>query len=112
MEQVLIDNLMEEVRLTYEAMPDKDETDFAMWKNSFEVGNTMVYITRAKCPAISMSFNMGWQQRSSGKLNFFPTKMGVSSYYSPYATITWKNLDCNQVKIPFGQSVQPGIQQA
>jgi hypothetical protein len=43
---------------------------------------------------------------SCQQLNFFPAKTGVSSYYSPYAIMTGKNLDYNQFKIPFGQSIQ------
>jgi hypothetical protein len=41
------------------------------------------------------------------QLNFFPAKTGVSSYKnSPFAIMTGKNLDYNQFKVPFGQSVQ------
>ena len=54
------------MKLTFEAMPDKDDTDFAMWKMSIsEDGNSIDY-SLAKYPAISASFDMGWQQRSSG----------------------------------------------
>jgi hypothetical protein len=63
-DQILLENLKEEVRLTLELLPDKDESDFITWKNSL-TNQTMVY-SKAKYPAISVSFDMGWQQRSSG----------------------------------------------
>jgi hypothetical protein len=62
--QVLLENLTEEVRLSFETIPDKDETDVANWKNS--VINQSAY-NKAKYPTITVSFDMGWQQRSSGK---------------------------------------------
>jgi hypothetical protein len=57
-------NLTEEVRLTFAQLPDKDETDLAAWKNSL-VDKDTVY-AKAKYPSINASFDMGWQQRSSG----------------------------------------------
>jgi hypothetical protein len=60
---ILLDNLAEEVRLTFAQLPDKDETDLANWKNSLDPDNALVY-SKAKYPAISVSFDMGWQQRS------------------------------------------------
>jgi hypothetical protein len=53
------------VRLTFAQLPDNDETDFANWKNSLDPDNALVY-SKAKYPKISVSFDMGWQQRSSG----------------------------------------------
>jgi hypothetical protein len=46
-------------------IPGKDETDLDTWKKSL-TNNDMIY-TKAKYPSISVSFDMGWQQRSSGK---------------------------------------------
>jgi hypothetical protein len=66
MDRVLLANLMEEVRLTLELMPNKDETDFEYWKNLLKKGASI--LSKAKYPSISVSFDMGWQQRSSGKV--------------------------------------------
>jgi hypothetical protein len=63
-DQILLENLTEEVRLTFEQLPDKDESDLITWKNSL-TDKDMVYST-AKYPSLSVSFDMGWQQRSSG----------------------------------------------
>jgi hypothetical protein len=64
---ILLENLTEEVRLTFQQVPDKeDETDMANWKNSLDPDNNLVY-SKAKYPALSASFDMGWQQQSSGR---------------------------------------------
>jgi hypothetical protein len=64
-DEILLENLTEEVRLTFANVPDKDESDLVQWKNSLTSDN-VVYST-AKYPRISVSsFDMGWQQRSSG----------------------------------------------
>jgi hypothetical protein len=63
---ILLENLTEEVRQTFALLPDKDETDLFNWKNSLDPANNLAY-SRAKYPAISASFDMGWQQRSSGQ---------------------------------------------
>jgi hypothetical protein len=64
-DQIMLENLTEEIRLTFEATPDKDETDLANWKSSLS-DEAMVY-NRSRYPAIDVSYDMGWQQRSSGK---------------------------------------------
>jgi hypothetical protein len=64
--QILLENLMEEVRLTFEGIPGKDETDFDNWRKSLDTNNLPILST-SKYPAISVSYDMGWQQRSSGR---------------------------------------------
>jgi hypothetical protein len=63
-DQILLENLTEEIRLTFAQAPDKDDSDLTTWKNS--LSTDMVY-SKSKYPTISVSFDMGWQQRSSGK---------------------------------------------
>jgi hypothetical protein len=62
---VLLDNLTEEVKLTWAQLGDKDETDLDNWKKSI-TDNSRTYL-KSKYPVIDASFDMGWQQRSSGK---------------------------------------------
>jgi hypothetical protein len=64
--EILLENLTEEVRLTFEAMADKDASDFAMWKMAIAGGDNPLVLNTSKYPPISVSFDMGWQQRSSG----------------------------------------------
>jgi hypothetical protein len=66
-DNILLDNLVEEVRLTFEQMPDKDDSDLVQWKNSLTVNDNNAFFSTAKYPKISVSFDMGWQQRSSGR---------------------------------------------
>jgi hypothetical protein len=64
--EILLENLTEEVRMTFAAVPDKDESDVLNWRNSLRKDVATVF-NKAKYPAISVSYDMGWQQRSSGK---------------------------------------------
>jgi hypothetical protein len=53
--QILLENLMEEVRLTFNAAPDKDDTDYEMWRQSLEPDNNLPVLSTARYPAISVS---------------------------------------------------------
>jgi hypothetical protein len=55
---ILFENLSEEVRLTLD-----DNNDFFLWK---EANAGRVQLNASKRPALSVSFDMAWQQRSSG----------------------------------------------
>jgi hypothetical protein len=70
--QILLDNLKNEVKVTFDASEDKDDNDYQLWESSLGDNATTV-LTRAKYPEITVSFNMGWQQRSSGRKYASPT---------------------------------------
>jgi hypothetical protein len=59
-DDILEENLIEEVRLS-----TADPIDFDLWKQSIIAGSNVV-LSKARYPGISCSFDMGWQQRSSG----------------------------------------------
>jgi hypothetical protein len=61
---ILLDNLIEEVRLAMEAAGSVTN-DFELWKSSVD-GTSDVVLHKSKYPSIRVSFDMGWQQRSSG----------------------------------------------
>jgi hypothetical protein len=113
-DQVLLENLLEEVKLTFKALPDKDDTDFANWLNSVKGNNNnMPVLSTAKYPAISVSYDMGWQQRSSGcryaspsghgffvgGLSRKPISMEVKSKICNYCA-TWKKKNPEDVPVP------------
>ena len=62
---VLLENLIEEVRLTASASDDYDNNDFMLWKQSVTERN--ITLDKRKYPRIKVCFDMGWQQRGSGK---------------------------------------------
>jgi hypothetical protein len=62
--EILVENLVEEVRLTFLAANIND-SDFELWKSALT--NPEVQLDRSKYPLIDVSFDMGWQQRSSGR---------------------------------------------
>jgi hypothetical protein len=63
--EILLENLVEEARLSMEASNDHDANDFMLWQQSLTNKNTV--LLDAKKPPLMCSFDMGWQQRSSGK---------------------------------------------
>jgi hypothetical protein len=69
--RVLLDNLIEEVRLTFEAIPNKDPRDFELWKRSLT--DPLAVLPLDKYPKIDASYDMAWQQRSSGRKYNSPT---------------------------------------
>jgi hypothetical protein len=58
--EILLDNLVEEVRLSFE-----DANDFRLWK--LALTDPTIQLTQEKYARIDVSFDMGWQQRASGK---------------------------------------------
>jgi hypothetical protein len=116
-DELLLENLSEEVRLTFAQLPDKDESDLITWKNS--LSSNIVYST-AKYPSISVSFDMGWQQRSSGvRYNspsghaFFvgglcrkPIALQVKSRICNYC-LAWKKKNPPSEEFPDGLPVAP-----
>jgi hypothetical protein len=63
--RILLDNLIEEVRLTFAAIPNKDPNDFELWRRSLYDSNAVLPLD--KYPKVDASFDMAWQQRSSGR---------------------------------------------
>jgi hypothetical protein len=63
--RILQENLIEEVRLTFAAIPNKDPRDFELWKNSLNDNNAVLPLD--KYPKVDASYDMAWQQRSSGR---------------------------------------------
>jgi hypothetical protein len=58
-DDILLENLIDEVKESLDAI------DFALWKESIKEGATFV-LPLDKYPKIKVSYDMGWQQRSSG----------------------------------------------
>jgi hypothetical protein len=61
---ILLDNLIEEARLSFDANEGQDANDFEQWKQALKDPTMVVGIP--KYAKIDCSFDMGWQQRSSG----------------------------------------------
>jgi hypothetical protein len=64
-EDVLLENLTEEVRLSLAALGIDNSNDFNLWKDSLK-SEPAIVLNKSKFPLIDVSFDMGWQQRSSG----------------------------------------------
>jgi hypothetical protein len=62
--EILLENLVEEAKLSMEASAVQDHNDFDLWKQS--IGNKNMVLSKNKYPLLLCSFDMGWQQRSSG----------------------------------------------
>jgi hypothetical protein len=60
---ILLENLIEEVRVTVEKTPDLESLHFDLWKQALD--GTIV-LPKSNYPKIRVSFDMAWQQRSSG----------------------------------------------
>jgi hypothetical protein len=63
-DDLLLENLTEEVKLSMERSPLNDVNDFKLWKESLT--NKDVALLPARLPRVTCSFDMGWQQRASG----------------------------------------------
>jgi hypothetical protein len=63
---ILLENLTEEARLAFEANPVQDNNDFDQWKEALNKDENGMILGIAKYAKIDVSFDMGWQQRSSG----------------------------------------------
>jgi hypothetical protein len=64
-QELLLENLTEEVQLTMAASNEHDADDFKIWKSSVEAGFVGDLSIR-KYPLLTVSYDMAWQQRSSG----------------------------------------------
>jgi hypothetical protein len=65
-DQLLEENLTEEVRLSIRrSTPHDDNNDLELWKLSIKQKN--VEFSKTRYPKVSCSFDMGWQQWSSGQ---------------------------------------------
>jgi hypothetical protein len=62
--EVILDNLIEEARLSMEASSTQDVHDFNLWKTSLT--DKSIKLSRAKMPKIHGSYDMAWQQKGSG----------------------------------------------
>jgi hypothetical protein len=62
--EILKENLTAEVKIAMERSPTNDNNDFELWKESLT--NKQVRLSKARYPKVGCSFDMGWQQRSSG----------------------------------------------
>jgi hypothetical protein len=62
--EILEENLAEEVRLAMEQSAVNDHNDFELWKQL--INNKQVRLSEGRYPRVTCSFDMGWQQRSSG----------------------------------------------
>jgi hypothetical protein len=64
-EDILLENLTEEVKLTMEQSEHQDNNDFTLWKSALDP-LFCEELSIAKYPRITVSYDMAWQQRSSG----------------------------------------------
>jgi hypothetical protein len=62
-EEVVLENLIEEARLSMEAA-GQDEHDFKIWKDSLT--DKSIKLSLARMPKIHGSYDMAWQQKGSG----------------------------------------------
>jgi hypothetical protein len=64
---LLKENLIEEVRLSMNRSSVHDNNDFILWQQSINSVDNTVPFSKSRFPSICVSFDMGWQQRSSGQ---------------------------------------------
>jgi hypothetical protein len=64
-DEILMENMIEEARLTMEACPLQTVEDFERWKKSL-TDKTMPQLTESQMPKVSASYDMAWQQKGSG----------------------------------------------
>ena len=62
-EEILMENLIEEAKLSMEASTVQDMNDFHLWKHA--LNNSDFVLCQNKYPLIMCSFDMRWQQRGS-----------------------------------------------
>jgi rubredoxin len=75
-DDVLLESLMEEVKLEMEASNSFNVCDFDNWKRSLN-GNNEVVIPKDRYPKVTVSFDMAWQQRNSGHRYNSPSGHGL-----------------------------------
>jgi hypothetical protein len=64
-DEIVMENMIEEARLTMEACPLQSAKDFERWKESL-TDKTMPQLTESQMPKVSASYDMAWQQKGSG----------------------------------------------
>jgi hypothetical protein len=62
-EEIVLANLIEEVKLSMEVNDSHDELDFRVWKDSLE--DKTMQLSHAKMPKVDASYDMAWQQKGS-----------------------------------------------
>jgi hypothetical protein len=91
----------------------KDDTEYEMWHQSLEPDNNLPVLLTARYPGISVSYDMGWQQHSSGRryaspsghaffvggLSCKPVSLEVKSKICNYCA-TWKKKNPAEVSVP------------
>jgi hypothetical protein len=75
-EEVLLETLIEEVKMSMEASANFDNNEFINWKISLDADSGIV-IAKDKYPTIRVSFDMAWQQRNFGNRYASPSGHGL-----------------------------------
>jgi hypothetical protein len=93
-DSILLENLIEEVRVTMDKSGDLDMNDFEQWKQSLE-GNLV--LSKRKYPKLRVSFDMAWQQRSSGNRYASPSghALFIGGYTRKAISMVIKSKICN-----------------
>jgi hypothetical protein len=63
-DDLILENLIEEARLSMELSNSHDENDFRVWKESLT--DESIKLSTARMPKIDGSYDMAWQQKGSG----------------------------------------------
>ena len=106
-EEILLATLVEEVRLSMEQSEDYDDNDFMLWSRS--LSDPSFVLGLKKYPKLHGSFDMGWQQRSSGHIYNSPSghALIVGRYTRKAIAMCIKSKLCNychhaRKKLPCG----------
>jgi hypothetical protein len=94
MDAILLENLAEEVRITMEKSDTLDMNDFEQWKQAL---NGDIVLSKFKYPKLHVSFDMAWQQRSSGNRYASPSGHGlfIGGYTRKAVSMVIKSKLCN-----------------
>ena len=92
-DSILMDNLVEEVRITMEKS-NFDENDFQQWQQSL---NGSIVLSKSKYPQLRVSYDMAWQQRSSGNRYASPSghALFIGGYTRKPLSMVIKSKLCN-----------------
>ena len=63
-DEIVLENLIEEARLSMEACTTQDDNDFLLWRRSLT--DKSFVLSNSKKPRLTVSNDMGWQQKGSG----------------------------------------------
>jgi hypothetical protein len=94
---ILNENLKEEVRLTIDASAEHTDNDFHLWQEAIAGRLDVLY----SYPKLSVSFDMGWQQRSSGVRYNSPSghALLVGKYTRKPITVSIKSKKCTACEV-------------